>query len=436
MPLSTNNSVNGPVHGQGAVVPITQRIILVVILLITLLIAYLDRVNVSVLVTHTPFLDAMGIRGRPMSIGLLMTMFLAAYGLSNVFISPLGDMLGPRKAMCLSILLWGLSLVFGGLAATFTAMIASRVALGIGEGLHWPMQSKYVKNWFPPAQRGKANSVWLAGLMIGPALAMPFFTWIIPTIGWRGTFFLLASLGLAPLLLLWFFTTDHPGPNRRISRAERDDIEAGLRSEQDAERGVSGQSMASNLKSFIGSYRFWLLTIFYTCFASVWWGALTWLPSYLKEARGFSWAAMGAWASLPYCLGMVNVIFFGWLSDKIGRRAPFAALSMLGAAAGIYFGAHTPDNTACAILISLGIASIAVGLPSVWALLQQIVPGKAIGSGAGMMNGVANGGSALAPVAIGFFINITNGYMGGLMFLVGLTLLGFLCMIVLALQKY
>jgi sugar phosphate permease len=416
--------------------PITQRVILLAILFLTLLVAYLDRVNVSILVTDGQFLDAMGIKGQPVRIGLLMTLFLIAYGVSNVLFSPLGDWMGPRKAMSLSIFLWGAALVFGGLSSTFTIMLASRVALGIGEGMHWPMQSKYVKHWFPPGQRGKANSLWLVGLMVGPAVAMPFFTWIIPIIGWRYSFFLLALFGCAPLVLIWFFTTDHPGQNRRISRAEHDAIETGLTAEQEREIAAAGQGIGSNVKAFACNYRFWLLTVFYTCFGSVWWGTMTWLPSYLKQARGFSWAAMGWWASLPYCLGIINVILFGWLSDKAKRRAPFAALAMLGAAAGIFFGAHAPDNRTAAILISLGVASIAIGLPSVWTLLQHIVPGRAVGAGAGMMNGVANGLSALAPVAIGFFINASGGYMGGLMFLVSLTLLGFACMAVLAFQRY
>ena len=416
--------------------PITQRVVLVVILLITLLVAYVDRVNVAVLVTDNHFLDAMNIKGQPVRIGLLMTVFLIAYGISNVLMSPLGDWMGPRKATSLSIILWGIALVFGGCAAAFSMMILSRLALGIGEGMQWPMQSKYVKNWFPPEQRGKANSVWLVGLMVGPALAMPFFTWIIPLLGWRSTFFLLALMGLAPLILLWFFTTDHPSQNQWISRAEREAIEAGLAAERDREIASAGQTIGANVKAFVCNYRFWLLTIFYTCFASLWWGTMTWLPSYLKQARGFSWIAMGAWASLPYCLGAVNVILFGWLSDRTGRRAPFAALSMLGAATGIYFGAHAPENQTAALLISLGVASIAIGLPSVWALLQQIVPSRAVGAGAGMMNGVANGFSALAPVVIGFFISGTSGFMGGLMFLVSLSMLGFGCMVILAFQKY
>jgi sugar phosphate permease len=414
---------------------ISQRIILVSILFITLLVAYLDRVNVAVLATDTNFLDAMGLAGKPVRIGFLMTMFLIAYGLSNIILSPVGDWIGPRKAMSISILLWSLALICGGGAAAFSIMMLSRVALGIGEGMQWPMQSKYVKNWFVPAERGKANSLWLVGLMVGPAVAMPFFSWIIPLVGWRGSFFLLAGIGLVPLLLVWFFTADHPGQSRLIGIAERVAIEKGLSEEREREH-AGKKTVRFGTGAFMGNYRFWLLTVFYACFACVWWGTMTWLPSYLKLARGFNWAAMGAWASLPYCLGAVNVIFFGWLSDKAGRRAPFAALAMLGAAAGIYFGAHAPDHRTAALLISLGVASIAIGLPPVWTLLQQIVPGRAVGAGAGMMNGTANGLSALAPVAIGGFINASGGFTGGFMFLVCLSLIGFACMAVLAIQKY
>jgi sugar phosphate permease len=416
--------------------PTNQRYILVFILLITLLVAYLDRVNVSVLAADNAFLTEMGIKGQPVQMGMLMTLFLIAYGFSNVLLSPLGDILGPRKAMSLSIVLWGVSLLIGGFAMSFSTMLVARVILGLGEGMHWPMQSSYVKNWFPPHERGKANAVWIIGLMVGPAIAMPFFTWIVQDFGWRASFFILVVLGLLPLILLWFWTTDYPRQHKRVNLAELNLIEEGQRAEKEAEAQTKNTTLWENMKVFIFNYRFWLITIFYFCLASIFWGTMAWLPSYLKVARGFSWVAMGAWSSLPYVLGVASVVIFGYLSDKIGRRAPLCAISMLGAAAGIYFGAHAPDNTTAAILISLGIASIGIGLPSVWTLLQQIVPGKAIGAGAGMMNGISNGGSAFSPVLIGFFISVTGSYVGGLMFLVGLGLVAAVCMLILSVQKY
>ena len=416
--------------------PTRERWVLVLILLVTLLIAYVDRVNVSVLVADNQFLTDLGIKGDPVSMGLLMTSFLAVYGLANVLLSPLGDYLGPRKAMCLSILLWSVSLLLGGIAGTFAMMLGARMLLGAGEAMHWPMQSKYVKNWFPPGERGKANSIWIFGLFIGPALAMPFFTWIIQGMGWRMSFYVLAVAGIVPLLLLWWLTADHPREHRRVNRQELEYIEKGLQAEREQEESAGTISVWAGIKTFITSYRFWLVTLFYFCNASVWWGSMAWLPSYLKVARGFSWTAMGALSALPYILGAIAVLLFGYLSDRVGRRAPFAAVSMLGAAIGIYFGAHAVSNWHAAVAISLGIASLGLGLPSSWSLLQQIVPGKAIGAGAGMMNGVANGGAALAPIMIGWLISMTGSYIGGLMYLVGLALLGFVCMMVLAVQKY
>ena len=423
-------------ESSAAVKPTRQRVMLVAILLLTLLVAYLDRVNVSVLLADKAFLDSMGIAGQPIEMGKLMTYFLIAYGVANVALSPLGDIWGPRKAMALSIFLWTLSLFIGGFATTFATMLIARLILGVGEGMHWPMQSSFVKNWFPPGERGKANAVWLIGLMAGPMIAMPFFTWIIGTWGWRPSFFVLAAMGFIPLVLIWFMTTDHPRQHKSVNQAELEHIEAALKIEAEAEASMKVESIWQRLASFCYNYRFWLLTINYFCIASIWWGTMAWLPSYLKAARGFSWAAMGALASLPYFIGTVSILYFGHISDKLGRRAPFVAVSHVLAAAGIYFGAHASDNLTAALLISFGIGAIAIALPSSWSLLQKIVPGKAIGAGAGMMNGLANGGSAFSPVLIGYFIAATGSYVGGLMFLVGLGILGCICMTILSLQKY
>ena len=104
-------------------------------------------------------------------------------------------------------------------------------------------------------------------------------------------------------------------------------------------------------------------------------------------------------------------------------------------ALGIYFAAYASDNVTSAILLSLGTASVAIGLPAVWSLILQIVPAKSVGAGAGMMNGLGNGFSACIPVIMGYFIG-TSGYASGLMFLVGAGCIGASCMIVLSFQKY
>ncbi|TGE39266.1 MFS transporter [Desulfosporosinus fructosivorans] len=416
--------------------PTRQRVLLGFVLLVTLLVAYVDRVNVSVLLADPIFLEEMGITGKTVKMGLIMTVFLLTYGLSNFMFGPVCDAIGPRKAMMIAIMLWAISMLIGGLVGTFTLMLAARLILGLGEGLHYPNQGIFVKNWFPPKERGKANAAWQSGVLIGPIFAMPLFAWIITIWGWRETFYILAVLGLIPLLLLWRLVTDTPRENKRINKAELDYIENALKIESEGQVYVKAESLGQRLKSFVKNYRYWVVVCHYTCFCCIWWGMMTWLPSYLKLARGFSWSDMGMLSALPYILSLITLWGCGQLSDKIGRRAPFMAVGFLIAGVSIYFGAYVNDNMTSAILISVGIAGIAITLSGAHSILQSIVSGNTIGTATGVMNGISNFISALSPLVMGYIIALTGGYAGGLMFLVVAAVIGSICMIILTVQKY
>lgn len=190
------------------------------------------------------------------------------------------------------------------------------------------------------------------------------------------------------------------------------------------------------MKSFAGNYRFWLLVVYYMAHTSVIWGSMTWLPTYLKVARGFSWAAMGALASLPWILGVGTKILSGLICDKFGRRAPVLLFAMLGVAIGVYFGAEAKDNLTSAIILAFGIGAIGLGGPAAWTLLQDVVPSQGISTASGVMNGLGNGVSSLAPVAIGFLISMTGSYTSGLLYLVGCCIVGGIATLILTLQKY
>lgn len=400
------------------------------------MVAYIDRVNVSMLVVDNSFLADMGIAGDALSKGSLMTIFLICYGFGNVALSPLGDWLGPRRTMLFSIFTWTIAMVWGGVVGTFTMLLISRAVLGLGEALHYPMQSSFVKNWFPVHERGKANATWLIGLNVAPMLAMPLLTWLLPAVGWRATFFLLAALGAVPFYLIWKHTADHPYQHKGISQAERDYIEAELAKESTAETASGKAGVWQNILAVIYDYRVWLLVLAYSGIASIYWGVLTWLPSYLKEARGFSWAAMGALSALPFIMAVVVKVIAGHATDRLGHPARFMAVGLLGSAILIYLGAYAESNVASAVLISCGVGTLAMATPCSWSLLQQLVPGKAIGTGSGIMSGVSNGISAASPVMVGFMIHLTGSYIGGLLYMVGWGVFGAAMSLVLVIKKY
>lgn len=416
--------------------PTHYRFFMVAILMVIIFVAFFDRVNISVLIANDAFLQDLGIKGQPVKIGLLMSTFLFSYGIANVALSPLGDYLGPRKISLIAVGMWVISTFIGGIANVFATIIISRILLGIGEGTQYPSQSMFVKNWFPPQERGRANAAWLIGQSLAPATAMPFFALVIGSMGWRPSFFICATLGLIPMYLLWFHATDKPREHSKVNAAELEHVEAGLTKEAAAMGSGSKATWWGNAKTFIYSHRFWLLVLWTSCMSIITWGLVTWLPTYLKTVRGFSWTQMGFLASLPFLIAIATKAVGGWMSDRSHKYAPFCALAMLFAALGVYFGATSSNNIVSALLISLGQGALSLGIPSSWALVQSFAPGKGMSTAAGIMNGVAIAIGSFSPVIIGYCISLTGGYLGGLLFLVGTALVGMTASLVLVYQKY
>jgi sugar phosphate permease len=413
-----------------------MRMFIVGVLFIGIMIAYLDRVNVSVLGANDDFLLFMGIKGQPIQIGMMMSVFLAAYGLANIILSPLGDYLGPRKAMCLCIVLWTISLIVGGFAPTFTIFIIARIILGVGEGWYYPMQSLYIKNWIPPQERGRANATWIIGQSLAPAIAMPLFTYIIGSHGWQVSFYFCIAIGIIPLYLFWFQTTDKPSDHKRVNALELKHIEDGMARERKAGETADKQTLLERIKPFAINYRYWLLALWYMCLQFIFWGLISWLPAYLKSARGFSWTEMGWMASLPFLFAVVSKAANGWINDKIGRSAPLLSVTMILSAISIYFAATVSGKYESALLLACAFGFTSMATSSAWTLLQGLVPARSLSTAAGTMNGLACGFASLSPVIIGAVIGLTGDYENGLLCLVSVGILASFTAGILSIQKY
>lgn len=415
--------------------PTKQRFITLLILLIGIMVVYLDRVNVSVLAANGTFLTDMGIQGQPVKIGMMMSTFLFAYGFGNLLLSPLGDYWGPRKTVTLALVLCCISIAMGGMAGTFTVLIASRIILGIGEGAYYPMSGIFTKNWFPPQERGRANAAWIIGQSLAPAAAMPFFTYIIGTYGWRESFHAALVLTIIPLVLFWLYITDRPKTHKKVNALELRHIEEGLAREKKNEDSGIKETLWQRVKPFITNYRYWLLVYWYISLNFVFWGMVSWLPSYLKTARGFSWSEMGWLSALPFLAAIITKAFAGWVADRTGRCAPILCAAMVLGGLGTYLAVIAPGKymAAALLIISFGFGNMAA--PAAWTLLQGLVDGKSLATAGGTMNAIAAFCSSTSPVLIGWVISSTGSYDGGLFMLVGAALLASGAAAVLALQK-
>ena len=139
------------------------------------------------------------------------------------------------------------------------------------------------------------------------------------------------------------------------------------------------------------------------------WIFLSWLPSYLIEARHFTLIKIGLYASLPLFAGVIGDTVGGlatdWLlkvtgSAKIGRRV-VAIVGLLGCAACIVPAALTEDAYVAVYCLTASMFFLEFTIGPSWAVPMD-TGGKYSGTVSGMMNMAGNIGGALSPIVFGF----------------------------------
>jgi sugar phosphate permease len=226
---------------------------------------------------------------------------------------------------------------------------------------------------------------------------------------------------------------DKPSLCRRTSLAECEYIEKGQRTEQQAGT-IDGPG---GWRELVGLKKIWVLVLAYCAVTSTGWGLMTWLPSYFVQARGFSWQEMSYLTVLPYLAKGAGALIIGVVSDRLRHygRAPFYCLGLLLMSFFIFLGVTVTNSWWSLVMVILANFFFAFTAPTAWAILQTAVPGHLTGSGAGLMNGVANTVSSMSPLLIGAIIGATGSYYYGLMYLVGWGLVGVGCTAVLVLRR-
>jgi sugar phosphate permease len=408
------------------------RYLVVAVIWLTLVFCAFDRTGLSLLLVDKVFLRDMGLEGSPGKQGLLMTFLLLPYALSNICLGLTADRWGPKKVLTVMTSLWSLAALWMGSIHSYGMMLVGRIGRGIAEGPLFPVTNRYVRFWFPPWERGTANAIWTSGQRVGMTVAVPLLSLTISLWGWRAVFFVQAAFILLLVIPgICVLTGDAPEAVARVGANERQYIVES----RAAERGkTAGES--TSLSELLRDYHFWLMVIYHFAVLATFSGLITWLPKYLREARGFPVGRMVLFSSLPYLGSFLASLVFGYLSDRIGRRALLCTISLTGAASSVALAALVSDPIVSGSLMICGMIMWGIGTPVYYAIMQRIVPASIMATGIGIDNGLANFGAALAPAVVGFLIAATGSYLAGLLFIAALGLVGSVGAGVLALERY
>ena len=392
-----------------------RRWLVATILFLTVIAGFFDRISIAVLFTNTDFQTAMGTGFDPTRLGLLMTSFLIAYGLSNVLLSALVDLFGPSRTLNISVIAWGVLMAMMGGVGSFSVMITLRALLGLAEGPQFSIANTLVARWFPPHQRARANSIWTIGSPLGSAIGFPLTTWLVTAYGWRESFFALAILNLAVILPLVLVYVRDRAPGMPVAPA--------------ATANKPQLNYRDSVKLFVTDWRYWLIVLA-SCGTLIYlWGLNSWLPSYLIRQRHIAPAQAGIYAALPFILVMFGQVGGSYLSDRLGKRAVIAGFGLMLAGVLMYFVAMMPTPQTAALMIGLSGFFWGTVTPVSYALIMETVPEGAVATAVGFKNGLSNMVGALAPVAMGAVVSHTGSFDAAFLVLVGSAVIGGLLMI-------
>jgi MFS family permease len=172
-------------------------------------------------------------------------------------------------------------------------------------------------------------------------------------------------------------------------------------------------------RKFIASKQVWLLCLQYFCVGYGWYFYITWLPTYLHEARHLSLANGAVLSILPLFLGGCGSFACGifypalnrWTGDVAKSRRLVACVGFSGAIAFLVVSTLLGDATWA--MIAMGIASFSNDLvmPTSWAACMD-VGGRYAGTLSGAMNMMGNMGGVVSPLVIAYILTHTNNNWG------------------------
>ena len=317
--------------------------------------------------------------------------FMLAYTIMNGISGPLIDRLGTRLGYGLCIAWWSAAAFLHTFARGAMSLGVFRFLLGIGEAGNWPGGVKVVAEWFPERERALACGIFNSGSAVGAILAPPIVVYIIAKLGWPAAFAIVGLTGFVWLAVWW---PVYRTPAGRVAGG------AG------ADSGLV--PVAQLLRS-----RFVLAFTFSKIFLDpVWYFYIFWFPEYLKRARQFDMAAIGAYSWIPFAVAGLGNFAGGFVAGILLRRG--LSVTVVRKASVTLFAAlmlsAIPAVLARDAWVSIAMVSIAMfgytgSLANMLSMPADVFPGGAVASVYGLASMGSGFGGMLFTLITGWVVD-------------------------------
>ena len=255
-------------------------------------------------------------------------------------------------------------------------------------------------NWFPRAERARANAYWQLCQPLAVAGSAPLTGWLLGAYGWKQMIVMEGVLPFVWLPIWWFLIRDHPREAGWISAEERNHLETTLRAEA-AEQAPAGRGGWAALLAQPTVYVMILLYFLHNCAA---YGCMTFFTDTLK-GQGFSPVQYGLLFAVPYVVTAVVMVVNSRHSDKTReRRMHVAAVYLMSGASLILSVLLREHFWVSYAFLCLAIPGPFAGMAPFWACVSEAMPRSAMGPVMGLVNAFGNLGVYFGPFIVGWLV--------------------------------
>ena len=390
----------------------SQWVRLLPVMMLTFIIAFMDRTNIGF---------AIPLMGKELNfsstvLGFASGVLFLGYGVTQTAGGWLADRGHGKGLIACLMVLWGIAEILQAFITTDVELIAVRFALGFLEGGIFPTMLLFVRNWFAPSERARANGIWQLAYPLAAMLNGPIAGYLIGAGSWR-TLFIVEGIFPIVWVVVWLWgVAESPGRATWLSQAERDAITARINAESETSRAVSAAVETTVLTQMCRRpVVLFCITVFLWNIGFL--GFIIWLPSVIHQDASLSPATIGWLSAIPFAVAMLVMRVVTTLSDRSGDRRLYAAgpLAICGVALVVAGATYAGNGLVVNMLLLTLAGSMLYGSqPVLWSIPADIVPAQVVGTVMGIMNTFGVLGAFTGPYLVGYVRGITADFASGL----------------------
>lgn len=391
---------------------VTRR--LIPFLCLCLIIAFLDRINVSF--AKLQMMDDLNFSEAVYGLGA--GVFFLAYFLFELPSNLIMHRVGARRWIARIMISWALLTGAMALVHDETTFYVLRFLLGAAEAGFFPGIVLYLTYWYPVNRRSRIMALFMSAIPLAGLLGGLFSGWIMDSLngsygmaGWQWLFVVESVPSLIVGIAVLFYLDDHISSAKWLTAEQKTLLQARIDSESQVKTQMS-------LGAVLRHPLVWMFALVYFGSSMGQYGFGFWLPSIIKATGVESTTHISLLSAIPYAFGVVAMILVGRHSDRTGERrwhyCAAASTGALGLALAVVFQHNTMAAMFALTLASMGLQSMA---PIFWSMPTGMLGGVAAAAGIALINSIGNLAGFFSPYLVGW-VKTTTGTTASAMYII------------------